>query len=123
MLHVLFKHNLGSFLVVQGILMINPGKCLNKEVMIRLWVHESLRVFHDRLINDEDKSYFKNMLLTLIKTNLNPKVNGDELFGERTIIFGDFLRIGLPREEREYEEVLNLFYRFAAYLCSAINGS
>lgn len=27
-------------------------------MLVRLWVHESMRVFSDRLINEEDKSLF-----------------------------------------------------------------
>eukprot|EP00959_Pyramimonas_sp_CCMP1952_P375303 7860479-Pyramimonas_sp.AAC.1 len=45
--------------VFQGLLMIRPNCCPNKDVLMRLWVHESCRVFHDRLINDEDKTYFQ----------------------------------------------------------------
>ena len=42
--------------------MITPKCCTTKEAMVRLWVHESLRVFHDRLISVEDKAYFRSML-------------------------------------------------------------
>ena len=41
--------------VFQGLLMITPGTCTSKDTMLRLWVHEACRVFHDRLINTEDK--------------------------------------------------------------------
>ncbi len=43
-------------------LMISPKNCATKETLVRLWVHESLRVFHDRLISAEDKDYFKRMI-------------------------------------------------------------
>ena len=42
--------------------MISPKNCATKETLVRLWVHESLRVFHDRLISAEDKTYFKGMI-------------------------------------------------------------
>ena len=48
--------------LLQGMLMISPNNCATKETLVRLWVHESLRVFHDRLISAEDKQYFKGMI-------------------------------------------------------------
>lgn len=41
--------------VFQGILMVRPVSIQNPETMARLWINESLRVFYDRLINNEDK--------------------------------------------------------------------
>lgn len=35
--------------------------------MIKLWIHETCRVFHDRLISIEDKSWFNDMIIELIK--------------------------------------------------------
>ncbi len=34
--------------VFQGLLMITSGSCPNRDVMMRLWMHEACRVFHDR---------------------------------------------------------------------------
>ena len=30
--------------------------------LTRLWAHETLRVFHDRLVSDDDRSWFQNLL-------------------------------------------------------------
>jgi dynein heavy chain len=30
--------------------------------MVKLWMHESMRVFHDRLINAEDKKWFTDLI-------------------------------------------------------------
>lgn len=35
--------------VFQGILMASPQTCNDKGIMLRLWIHECMRVFHDRL--------------------------------------------------------------------------
>ena len=34
----------------------------SKEQIIKLWAHEILRVFYDRLINEEDQKKFKKLL-------------------------------------------------------------
>ncbi|KAK9823491.1 hypothetical protein WJX72_003121 [[Myrmecia] bisecta] len=94
--------------VFQGILMIKPDKCADKETMVRLWAHESLRVFHDRLISAEDKGYFRNMLSSLVAAHMGNVVKQQDLFGGKTIMFGDFLRIGMEREGRAYEEVTDV---------------
>lgn len=47
---------------VQGILQADSSNYGNMSQILRLFYHESLRVFHDRLINDEDKQYFKQIL-------------------------------------------------------------
>lgn len=45
--------------VFQGLSSIRPGQCPDaKLTLTRLWVHENMRVFHDRLICNEDKTYF-----------------------------------------------------------------
>jgi len=49
--------------VIYGMCQAKSDKISNKEVCIRLWAHETLRVFGDRLTNDEDKKW----LLTNIK--------------------------------------------------------
>ena len=44
--------------VFQGMLMINSSIVNSAYQIIRLWIHETSRVFHDRLINDEDRLWF-----------------------------------------------------------------
>lgn len=67
----------------QGLLMATPGTCPAKDVLVRMWIHESCRVFHDRLINNEDKVYFKEMLCELITKNGLGKGNYADLFETR----------------------------------------
>ena len=66
------------------------------------------RVFHDRLINNEDKEYFKKMLVELMGKHSLGGGGYEELFVSRNIMFGDFLRMGMDREDRKYEEVADM---------------
>jgi dynein heavy chain len=91
--------------VHQGLLMIRPQQCAKPDGMMRLWVHEACRVFHDRLIDTADKTYFLNMTIELLTRNFSGSFTYEEMFEEREIIFGDFTKMGLDREDRRYEEV------------------
>uniref|UniRef100_A0A7S0PMT4 Dynein heavy chain n=1 Tax=Micromonas pusilla TaxID=38833 RepID=A0A7S0PMT4_MICPS len=62
--------------VLQGMLLITPDKCKALDVMTRLWVHESMRVFHDRLISVEDKDYYKVMASELVEKNFAVVLEG-----------------------------------------------
>lgn len=48
--------------IILGVLQADPGVIREKEQIFRLFCHEAQRVFHDRLINNEDKTYFNEML-------------------------------------------------------------
>ena len=48
--------------IVQGVLMMRPTAIPSKETLAKLWAHESLRVFCNRLIDDEDRNYFTGMV-------------------------------------------------------------
>ena len=45
-----------------GILQADVGVIRESKQIFHLFCHESLRVFHDRLINNEDKNYFYEIL-------------------------------------------------------------
>lgn len=55
--------NFSSFLFLKtGILQCDPGTIREEIQIFRLFCHECQRVFHDRLINNEDKEYFHSIL-------------------------------------------------------------
>ncbi len=55
--------------VMQGIMTISPVKCASSEAATRLWAHEMMRVFHDRLVTAEDTAWFQSLLSdTLLRT-------------------------------------------------------
>ena len=52
--HYLFNpRDLGR--VLEGLLLSTPGRCATPAALARLWRNECLRVFHDRMISEEDK--------------------------------------------------------------------
>ena len=56
---------------VQGILQADVGVVREKRYIFRLFCHEALRVFHDRLINMDDKNYFYEMLAEMASKHFN----------------------------------------------------
>ena len=73
--------------------------------MIKLWIHESCRVFHDRLVSNDDKLWFTELMVDLMKTAFRMEWNHADLFESKPLIFGDFMRRGIAYEERQYDEV------------------
>ncbi|BBN19721.1 hypothetical protein Mp_8g13060 [Marchantia polymorpha subsp. ruderalis] len=91
--------------IFQGILMVKPVDCATKKQLRSLWIHESMRVFHDRLINAEDKLYFTTIVHELLKRSMETIETHKELFEDQIIMYGDFLRPGYSAEDRRYEQV------------------
>ncbi|XP_072114311.1 dynein axonemal heavy chain 6 isoform X1 [Mobula birostris] len=91
---------------IQGILQCNPGTVRTEEQIFRLFCHECLRVFHDRLINSEDKHYFNNMLCEMANKHFAVQLEPN-YFTSKPIIFGDFLKIGADKSDRLYEDLNN----------------
>ncbi|NWH35887.1 DYH1 protein, partial [Chloropsis hardwickii] len=77
--------------VFQGMLMAEPGKVENKEQLLRLWYHESSRVFCDRLVNDEDRTWFDN-LMTQKMEELGTTF--EQVIPIQPVLFGDFMEPG-----------------------------
>uniref|UniRef100_A0A7S2SR52 AAA+ ATPase domain-containing protein n=1 Tax=Mucochytrium quahogii TaxID=96639 RepID=A0A7S2SR52_9STRA len=90
--------------VFQGMLMVQAKKIAEPETFALLFMHESMRVFHDRLINYEDKEWFTQLLIELATRELKLQMTHEELFeSDWPITFCDFLRPGVAADERVYE--------------------
>jgi dynein heavy chain len=48
--------------VIQGVYQLDRFYCDNKMTVLRMWVHENLRVFHDRLISFDDRTFLKKLI-------------------------------------------------------------
>lgn len=49
--------------VFQGISKTSPRAVRNEDDMIKIWAHECMRVFSDRLISEEDRNMFLDEIL------------------------------------------------------------
>ncbi|NWT16478.1 DYH1 protein, partial [Vireo altiloquus] len=77
--------------VFQGMLMAEPGKVENKEHLLRLWYHESCRVFRDRLVSDEDRTWFDNLMTEKMEEF---GTTFKEVIPTLPVLFGDFMEPG-----------------------------
>uniref|UniRef100_A0A8C3ERS2 Dynein axonemal heavy chain 1 n=1 Tax=Corvus moneduloides TaxID=1196302 RepID=A0A8C3ERS2_CORMO len=77
--------------VFQGMLMAEPSKVENKEHLLRLWYHESCRVFRDRLVSDEDRSWFDNLMTKKMEEF---GTTFKEVIPTLPVLFGDFMEPG-----------------------------
>ena len=92
--------------VFQGILLTKPICVQNNETLYRLWIHETCRVFYDRLVNDEDRSWFKTNIATLMFLHFKVDWTAKDVFDENSVIFADFMKKGVEMDQRTYEEVV-----------------
>ena len=75
--------------VFQGIQMGQSSVIKDKESFVKLWAHELLRVFHDRLIDDTDRNWFIDLIAKDMKAVYNldyKKVKG----ANDVLLYGDF---------------------------------
>ncbi|XP_075690041.1 dynein axonemal heavy chain 12 [Rhinoderma darwinii] len=112
-----YTFNLRDFSrVVQGCLLIKKESVGNKRVMVRLFVHEVLRVFYDRLVDDKDRSWLYMLIKDVVKDHFkesfesvfeNLKQGNEPLSEEdvRNLLFGDYMNPDLEGDERLYAEI------------------
>ncbi|KAJ1478475.1 P-loop containing dynein motor region D3-domain-containing protein, partial [Baffinella frigidus] len=112
--HYLF--NLRDFgRVINGILMTDTEVMTDGMQVVRLWLHETMRVFYDRLTDDKDRTWLIEFLRTTIKKNFSFDLDKlmehlveegeDSTIGigqARRLLFGDF---GNPEGKRVYCEM------------------
>jgi dynein heavy chain len=92
--------------VFQGILQVSPDTVKTSKSITKLWVHESLRCFHDRLISDIDRNSFKEIVVELLKRHFkSTPITFDELFGEKPVTFGSVMN--QEPDSFVYEEIVN----------------
>lgn len=53
--------------VFQGILYSTPDCVPDHSALVRLWIHEATRVYHDKLVDDPDRDMYKKLLMDAVK--------------------------------------------------------
>ena len=87
-----------------GVLQADPGVIRDQVGIFRLFCHECQRVFHDRLINLEDKANFNEIMAEMAGKHFSQNIE-PEAFVKTPIIFGDFMKMGADESDRLYEDI------------------
>ncbi|KAI8896128.1 dynein heavy chain and region D6 of dynein motor-domain-containing protein [Globomyces pollinis-pini] len=90
--------------VIQGLLSADAKTISTNSDIVRLWIHECMRVFQDRLVDNTDKDWFKKLLTDTVQTQL--KLPWDEVVKSEPLLYGDYLIPGA--EVRAYSEIKDL---------------
>lgn len=93
--------------VVSGLCSAKSQVVSSVEKLAKLWVHESCRVYLDRLVSDEDRDWFKTQLIQILQGTLRFNASHESIFKNQKLIFCDFLQRGLPFEDRQYQHMVN----------------
>lgn len=106
--------------VILGCCLMRKSEMESKRLFLRLWVHETMRVFYDRLIDDNDRKWLVDAVKNCVKDVFRESfdavfehlANGGQGTGGRvseedlrSLMFGDFMHPDLDPDERFYEEV------------------
>ena len=84
--------------------MLDATSLTSLEGLLRLWCHENCRVFQDRLINDEDRDWFLNLLKEKMNEDFGQKY--EDVVTLEPLIYGDFMMPNV--ENKQYIEVDDL---------------
>lgn len=88
--------------VFQGVLRADPRQVGREpKELLALWLHENLRVFQDRMVNTEDRQWFRGLLDRKLAEKFS--TSWEQVVGGDRIVFGDFMVPGA--DPRVYQRV------------------
>ncbi|XP_055378973.1 dynein axonemal heavy chain 12 [Condylostylus longicornis] len=113
--------------VIGGCSLLKKESVDSKTVFPRIWYHEAMRIFYDRLVDNYDYEWMFNKLNDCLKEcfNTSPELAFENYLKEEgsefnldlanKIIFGSYLDEDVETDDKKYEEVqsVEVFYNIA----------
>uniref|UniRef100_A0A1B0CUL2 Dyneins heavy chain n=2 Tax=Lutzomyia longipalpis TaxID=7200 RepID=A0A1B0CUL2_LUTLO len=106
--------------VISGCSLLRKESVDNKKMFPKIWLHETMRTFCDRLTDSRDRYWFFGKISTTAEEHFSEKLStifeeyrqeGSEdlvLNDLRNFMFASYLDLNTPLEERKYEEIPDL---------------
>ncbi|KAL9652089.1 hypothetical protein ABK040_015890 [Willaertia magna] len=94
--------------IFQGVLQANAKKINSLSEIYDLWVHECSRVFRDRLVDNDDRKYFDNMVSELLTKHFDLSPNS---ITSKKIVYGDALSHNSDSKSYEAIKDVNELFR------------
>ncbi|OHT01787.1 Dynein heavy chain family protein [Tritrichomonas foetus] len=92
--------------VFKGILLTNKNSLCDPTTFVKLWFHENLRVFGDRLVDDKDRALMLNTMFEVAKNSYKLKEEMSFYFNdENPLAWTDILKGYGDSTEKSYQEV------------------
>lgn len=90
--------------VIQGMLSADINTVHSDMDIVRIWIHESMRIFHDRLVDNTDKQWFMKTMEGYTARTL--RLEWESIYRNHPLLYTDFVNPG--SETRFYTEVTDL---------------
>lgn len=86
--------------IVQGLVNADRRETIEPVQVVRMWIHESRRVYGDRLIDNKDRNWLDNTLLELSMAKFS--LTKEEIMNSERLLYGDYMD-GLDADPRIYK--------------------
>ena len=93
--------------VFQGMSKTNARAIVSDDQMVKLWAHECLRVFQDRLISIEDRDLFKEMVSQKMTEKF--KKNWDKIITVQPLLFASFTPLIYPENDETKKPFADIY--------------
>lgn len=93
--------------VFQGIAKSDPRAIIEDRDLIKLWAHECMRVFQDRLISMDDRDEFLSLLKE--QTSKKFKKDLDSLIEVKPLLFGSFVPTIYPDGDTSKKPLIDIY--------------
>lgn len=91
--------------IFQGVCNAYQKKTIEAVHLVRYWIHENNRVFADRLIDNTDRDWLNDLLISECKKTYG--LSKKDIYNSERLIYGDYMG-GIDVENRIYEQIEDL---------------